>query len=498
MTNSAIEAAERETYSVLKYERKGRFVAWATKIGYHTPGKTADEIRRNRERGVRVRSWQYHGKDYAAAQRARSTSGRSGKRSSPNTERRKPCTRRSFAETAAARANGYYMVGDEQVPFREDELLDLLNESAPPPPVWPTNEDVNSCRPKFELASARREPGTRPKQGEITIEKAKELYVAAYGRHVGLKSGAGLKPRSASQHEKNLGLALRALDPTTPVSSLDKAMIESVALYWSSPARGIRTRTAANYVSAFHQFIRRLPLMGVGFVLPQIDDTLFRFRKTKGVVLKYDPEQLKTLLHALDDECKLFQLLALNCGFYQVDIFNLRRDQVVALGGEWFIVRSRDKTSHQNDFASQWWLFPETAELLKRHMAQPNKLGLALLRPDGTSMAYAGKSNDDYVTARFLENIVLPVPPLSEQMKIVEVLDSWRQTADSMARLLKLKRRLKRGLMQQLLDGHHRFSKFGERPWEEMRITPEWPQRDGFRSSRLRPDQLGEPVDLSQ
>jgi len=36
-------------------------------------------------------------------------------------------------------------------------------------------------------------------------------------------------------------------------------------------------------------------------------------------------------------------------------------------------------------------------------MAKPNKLGLALLRPDGTSMLPIGKSNDDYVTTRFLK-----------------------------------------------------------------------------------------------
>jgi hypothetical protein len=59
MTSQSISAASKETYSVMPYKRDKRFVCWMTKIGYH-----------KNKAGKRVRTWQYHGDNYANAQRA--------------------------------------------------------------------------------------------------------------------------------------------------------------------------------------------------------------------------------------------------------------------------------------------------------------------------------------------------------------------------------------------------------------------------------------------
>jgi len=105
--------------------------------------------------------------------------------------------------------------------------------------------------------------------------------------------------------------------------------------------------------------------MGYGFVMPQVDETLFKFRKSKGVIVRYDAKQLKGLLNALDDECKMFQLLALNCGFYQIDLCNLRHDQIVTVEKELFIVRARDKSSHQKRFRQSVVALPRNSNAVE-------------------------------------------------------------------------------------------------------------------------------------
>jgi integrase len=82
-------------------------------------------------------------------------------------------------------------------------------------------------------------------------------------------------------------------------------------------------------------------------------------------------------------------LLAANCGFTQVDLANLKLEEIIKIKGEWYIRRQRDKTSHQNDFFTTWYLWPETAELLQKHKAGKNPQGLALLRPNGQSLQLA-------------------------------------------------------------------------------------------------------------
>jgi hypothetical protein len=54
--------------------------------------------------------------------------------------------------------------------------------------------------------------------------------------------------------------------------------------------------------------------------------------------------------------------LALNCGMYQSDIGHLLQSKIVERDGETFIIRGREKTSHQNDFKAMHCLWPETAQ----------------------------------------------------------------------------------------------------------------------------------------
>jgi type I restriction enzyme, S subunit len=61
-----------------------------------------------------------------------------------------------------------------------------------------------------------------------------------------------------------------------------------------------------------------------------------------------------------------------------------------------------------------------------------------------------------------LKNINLFLPPLEEQRKIAEILSTWDKAIELLEQLIAMKRKLKQGLMQQLLTGKRRFRGFGE------------------------------------
>lgn len=69
-----------------------------------------------------------------------------------------------------------------------------------------------------------------------------------------------------------------------------------------------------------------------------------------------------------------------------------------------------------------------------------------------------------------LRKMHVPVPPLREQKAIARLSRLWDNNVRTHERALKLKRRLKIGLMQQLLTGRRRFPEFADQPWREVPI----------------------------
>ena len=64
-----------------------------------------------------------------------------------------------------------------------------------------------------------------------------------------------------------------------------------------------------------------------------------------------------------------------------------------------------------------------------------------------------------------LKSYPLPLPPLLEQCKIVEVLGVWDESIDLLEKLIGKTRSRKQGLMQQLLTGEKRFKEFEGSEW---------------------------------
>lgn len=60
-----------------------------------------------------------------------------------------------------------------------------------------------------------------------------------------------------------------------------------------------------------------------------------------------------------------------------------------------------------------------------------------------------------------LTGVVTLLPPISEQIKIAQILSAWDKAITQTRQLIDARQGLKRGLMQQLLTGKARFSEFG-------------------------------------
>jgi len=102
-------------------------------------------------------------------------------------------------------------------------------------------------------------------------------------------------------------------------------------------------------------------------------------------------------------------------------------------------------------------LLPEFAYL---YFSSPRgKYDLALASPGG-----AGRNKT--LGQEEFKRLRIPVPPLREQHEIVEILKTWDREISQTEKLIAAKRRLKQGLMQQLLTGKRRFPEF----------TGKWPR----------------------
>lgn len=69
-----------------------------------------------------------------------------------------------------------------------------------------------------------------------------------------------------------------------------------------------------------------------------------------------------------------------------------------------------------------------------------------------------------------LRHLKLLVPIPAEQRAIGQLLDTWDVALEVTSRLSRLRRKLKRGLLQKLLSGRCRYPEFRKQPWVERRI----------------------------
>jgi len=98
----------------------------------------------------------------------------------------------------------------------------------------------------------------------------------------------------------------------------------------------------------------------------------------------------------------------------------------------------------------------------------------ALLAQSRSIASFAGCQAVPIINKNQFEVVRLPLPPLLEQKKIAEILSTWDEAIDQMRRLIDVKKRRKKALMQQLLTGEIRLSRFGKSKKKHLRFPGDW------------------------
>lgn len=154
-------------------------------------------------------------------------------------------------------------------------------------------------------------------------------------------------------------------------------------------------------------------------------------------VKTFTVEEIKNLLAEAGDRTKLYFLLAVNCGYTQEDISNLRPDEVDWKQGR--IIRKRSKTEDSEDVPEvNYKLWPETFRLLKK---EGNRAGdWVLLNEDGKPLKQKKIAADGVV--KKIDNIRCAYQRVAKKLHIDKHFRLMRKTASSM------------------LDHHNEYSRF--------------------------------------
>ena len=83
--------------------------------------------------------------------------------------------------------------------------------------------------------------------------------------------------------------------------------------------------------------------------------------------------------------------------------------------------------------------------------------------------AYASQNAQKNINLETLRPLPILTPPNEEQYRIVAILSTWDKAITQTAKLAEAKRKLKKGLMQQLLTGKRRLPECRE-PWLKKKL----------------------------
>lgn len=82
----------------------------------------------------------------------------------------------------------------------------------------------------------------------------------------------------------------------------------------------------------------------------------------------------------------------------------------------------------------------------------------------------ASSRKDPNIRKSDLENFPIILPSTQYQQNFVDILKLWDKYLIRLKKLIKTKKRYKKGLMQQLLSGNKRYPEFEDEPWIEAKI----------------------------
>jgi integrase len=189
--------------------------------------------------------------------------------------------------------------------------------------------------------------------------------------------------------------AFTGFDISQPMISFNPSPIVD-SLVAKTGSLELRGRTALNYATVIKDLCTWYSSKVETYQLPRDFKAIFkrsRFRNSenKTEIFAEDGEEISfeifsnqdiaSILGAANDRQRLYVLLALQAAMYYVDICDLKRANVHLDKEHPFLLYKRVKEGHKEPIIQKVWLWPETAELLRKELS-PEGSKFALLSDD--------------------------------------------------------------------------------------------------------------------
>jgi len=217
-------------------------------------------------------------------------------------------------------------------------------------------------------------------------ERAVSANVEAWKALLETACRAGqLSPGRVDAYGRNINVFIAWLGEGASIDDIDEGKVEAFFSFLAAKvAAGDYSRVYAHGLFATaKQFIAWLGERRLIPVPGNLRSRRLRFGvNTARKVEVYTADEVRSLLAACEGRMRLYLLLMLNCGMYQSDIADLRRDEVNWRRGT--VKRARSKTRTRGGPVVTYRLWPETLALLRRHRAGEGDL--ALLTENGNPL----------------------------------------------------------------------------------------------------------------
>jgi integrase len=181
-------------------------------------------------------------------------------------------------------------------------------------------------------------------------------------------------------YRRNVAVFAQWAGPEAAIDAIDEAKLEGYFTHLSVQvaAEKYSPSYAHTLLMTAKQFISRLAELKLILLPGNIRSRRLRFNHTAPAQIEtFTVEEVRSLLAACDgfsERTRLYLLLMLNCGMYQNDIAEMRKDEVNWSRGT--VTRARSKTRERRGPVVTYQLWAETFALLKKHRAEGGELAL--------------------------------------------------------------------------------------------------------------------------
>jgi integrase len=248
-----------------------------------------------------------------------------------------------------------------------------------------------------------RDEGAEP--GVQNLRQAVDAWLTHLRGEVGIGK---ISPVRYNAYAKALEAFLLFADEKTPLTHVNGEMLSGYYNYCRRKIAeqregrpGWSVKTATERMKAAKAFIRYY--VEAGAIAAPVN---LGKRFTFGSALKrprvWSVEEIKTAMPLANERFQLFMLLALNCGFTQIDLATLRNDQIDTAGG--YITRQRNKAQsggYKDAPTVCWKLWPATLAFLMKYRTPHGDIALRGQRGAVLVQEKVGRERTDRVKSMY-------------------------------------------------------------------------------------------------